>query len=128
MLSGVRAAFACAMPYMSSSSAERNSTSSETQGTMSIEPTRALSSFCTALASSASCAAITSPPFASTAARRSVRPSSLGAISSLRDTRLYTRRNGVSMNPNSFTLAYVARLPISPMFGPSGVSIGQMRP
>ena len=35
---------------------------------------------------------------------------------------------GDSMNPNSFTLAYVASDVINPIDGPSGVSIGHMRP
>ena len=39
-----------------------------------------------------------------------------------------TLRYGVSMNPWLFVLAYVASDPSRPMFGPSGVSIGQMRP
>ena len=37
-------------------------------------------------------------------------------------------RYGVSMKPKSLMRPYVARLPIRPMFGPSGVSIGQIRP
>jgi len=41
---------------------------------------------------------------------------------------LVTFRYGVSMNPNSFVRAYVDRDEIRPMFGPSGVSIGQIRP
>jgi len=32
------------------------------------------------------------------------------------------------MKPNSFTRAYMLKDEIRPMFGPSGVSIGQMRP
>jgi hypothetical protein len=32
------------------------------------------------------------------------------------------------MNPNSLVLAYVDSDEIRPMFGPSGVSIGQIRP
>ncbi len=39
-----------------------------------------------------------------------------------------TLRYGLSMNPNSFTFAYMLSDEIRPMFGPSGVSIGQMRP
>ena len=39
-----------------------------------------------------------------------------------------TTRYGVSMNPKSLTTPKVASEPIRPMFGPSGVSIGQMRP
>ena len=39
-----------------------------------------------------------------------------------------TRRYGDSMKPNSLTRAKVARAPMRPMFGPSGVSIGHMRP
>ena len=39
-----------------------------------------------------------------------------------------TRRYGVSMNPNSLIRAYVESDEMSPMFGPSGVSIGQIRP
>src|SRR3989304_1312224 len=39
-----------------------------------------------------------------------------------------TRRYGVSMNPNSLIRAYVESDEISPMFGPSGVSIGQVGP
>jgi hypothetical protein len=39
-----------------------------------------------------------------------------------------TTRYGVSMNPNSLIRAKVDSEAISPMFGPSGVSIGQMRP
>ena len=41
---------------------------------------------------------------------------------------LVTLRYGVSMKPNSFTRAYVDSAPIRPMFGPSGVSIGHIRP
>jgi len=32
------------------------------------------------------------------------------------------------MKPYALTRAKVAKLPIKPMFGPSGVSMGQMRP
>ena len=39
-----------------------------------------------------------------------------------------TTRYGVSMNPNSLIRAKVDSEAISPIFGPSGVSIGQMRP
>ena len=39
-----------------------------------------------------------------------------------------TFRYGVSMKPNSFVRAYVDSELIRPMFGPSGVSIGQIRP
>jgi hypothetical protein len=39
-----------------------------------------------------------------------------------------TTRYGVSMNPRSLTRAYVASDVMRPMFGPSGVSIGHMRP
>ena len=39
-----------------------------------------------------------------------------------------TRRNGVSMKPYLLTRAKVANELISPMLGPSGVSIGQIRP
>ncbi len=38
------------------------------------------------------------------------------------------RYGGVSMNPNAFTRAKDASDPIRPMFGPSGVSIGHIRP
>ena len=41
---------------------------------------------------------------------------------------LTTFRYGVSMNPNGLTLACEASEPIRPMFGPSGVSIGHIRP
>ena len=41
---------------------------------------------------------------------------------------LTTLRYGDSMKPNSLTRAKVARAPMRPMFGPSGVSIGHMRP
>ena len=41
---------------------------------------------------------------------------------------LTTFRYGVSMKPNSFVLAYVDSEEIRPMFGPSGVSMGQIRP
>ena len=40
----------------------------------------------------------------------------------------FTTRYGVSTNPRSFTRAKHASDVISPMFGPSGVSIGHMRP
>jgi hypothetical protein len=40
----------------------------------------------------------------------------------------FTRRYGLSMKPYWLTRAKVARLLMRPMFGPSGVSIGQMRP
>ena len=59
-------------------------------------------------------------------ARDAVRPASTRESDVL--TSRYTRRNGVSMNPNSLTRAKVASEPMRPMFGPSGVSIGQMRP
>ena len=39
-----------------------------------------------------------------------------------------TRQNGVSKNPDLFTLAHVVREAINPTFCPSGVSIGQIRP
>ncbi len=39
-----------------------------------------------------------------------------------------TLRYGLSMKPNSFTRANVERPPMRPMFGPSGVSIGHIRP
>ena len=39
-----------------------------------------------------------------------------------------TRRYGLSMKPYLLTRAKVASELIRPMFGPSGVSIGQMRP
>ena len=32
------------------------------------------------------------------------------------------------MKPNSFTVAWLPSEPMRPMFGPSGVSIGHMRP
>ena len=41
---------------------------------------------------------------------------------------LTTRRYGVWMKPNSDTVANDASEPIRPMFGPSGVSIGHIRP
>ena len=41
---------------------------------------------------------------------------------------LFTTRYGVWMNPNSDTVEIEASEPIRPMFGPSGVSIGHMRP
>ena len=40
----------------------------------------------------------------------------------------FTLRYGVSMNPNSLTRAWMQSDEIRPMFGPSGVSIGQRRP
>ena len=39
-----------------------------------------------------------------------------------------TTRYGVWMKPNWLTVAIEASEPIRPMFGPSGVSIGHMRP
>lgn len=39
-----------------------------------------------------------------------------------------TRRYGVSMKPNELIRAKEASEPMRPMFGPSGVSIGHMRP
>ena len=39
-----------------------------------------------------------------------------------------TTRYGVWMKPNSETVAYEASAPMRPMFGPSGVSIGHIRP
>ena len=39
-----------------------------------------------------------------------------------------TLRYGVSMNPNGLIRPYVESEPMSPMFGPSGVSIGHIRP
>ena len=47
---------------------------------------------------------------------------------SFAEDRVLVRRKGVSMKPNSLTRANVASEPMRPMFGPSGVSIGQMRP
>ncbi len=44
------------------------------------------------------------------------------------DDTLDTLRYGVSMNPNGLTRAYTDSEPIRPMFGPSGVSIGHIRP
>jgi hypothetical protein len=44
------------------------------------------------------------------------------------DLAVATLRYGVSMKPYLFTRAKVASELIRPMFGPSGVSIGQMRP
>ena len=41
---------------------------------------------------------------------------------------LTTLRYGVWMKPNCETVAIDASEPIRPMFGPSGVSIGHMRP
>ena len=41
---------------------------------------------------------------------------------------LTTLRYGLSMKPNSLTRAKVDRAPMRPMFGPSGVSIGHIRP
>ena len=49
-------------------------------------------------------------------------------MSSVTSYRLIPSRYGVSMKPNSLTRAYVDRDAIRPMFGPSGVSIGQIRP
>ena len=40
----------------------------------------------------------------------------------------FTLRYGVSRKPYSLVRAYSARELINPMFGPSGVSIGQTRP
>ena len=40
----------------------------------------------------------------------------------------FTCRYGVWMKPNSFTVAWLPSEPMRPMFGPSGVSIGHMRP
>jgi hypothetical protein len=39
-----------------------------------------------------------------------------------------TFQYGVSRKPNSLTRAYVESEEMRPMFGPSGVSIGHMRP
>ncbi len=39
-----------------------------------------------------------------------------------------TLRYGVSMKPNALMRANDASDPMSPMFGPSGVSMGHMRP
>ena len=39
-----------------------------------------------------------------------------------------TLRYGVCRKPNSLTVAKLASEPIRPMFGPSGVSMGHMRP
>ena len=44
------------------------------------------------------------------------------------DNSSYTFTYGVCINPNSLVLAYVAKDPSKPIFGPSGVSIGQIRP
>ena len=49
-------------------------------------------------------------------------------ISSVTLPFLTTLRYGVWMKPNSETVAIDASEPIRPMFGPSGVSIGHMRP
>ena len=40
----------------------------------------------------------------------------------------FTAKYGVSMKPYSLTLAYVAKDVINPIDGPSGVSIGHIRP
>ena len=40
----------------------------------------------------------------------------------------FTFRYGASIKPYSFTRAYVASETMSPMFGPSGVSMGQILP
>ncbi len=39
-----------------------------------------------------------------------------------------TFQYGVSINPNLLTRPYVASVPIKPIFGPSGVSIGHILP
>ena len=44
------------------------------------------------------------------------------------DAALADRRYGVSTKPYSLTRANVESDAMRPMFGPSGVSIGQMRP
>ena len=52
-----------------------------------------------------------------------------GQVVDLRgDDAVATRRYGVSMKPNELMRAKVASEPMRPMFGPSGVSIGHMRP
>ena len=51
-----------------------------------------------------------------------------GIPMSLVTTPFSTRRYGVSMNPKELIRANDASEPIRPMFGPSGVSIGHMRP
>ena len=40
----------------------------------------------------------------------------------------FTLRYGVSTKPNALTRPYEESEPIRPMFGPSGVSIGHIRP
>ena len=40
----------------------------------------------------------------------------------------FTTRYGVSMKPSSLMRAKVERLVMRPMFGPSGVSMGHIRP
>jgi hypothetical protein len=67
------------------------------------------------------------PFVGSTASSRRIWPSTgmTGSSSRIVDT---TRRYGVSMKPYGLILPYVASEPMRPMFGPSGVSIGQMRP
>ena len=42
--------------------------------------------------------------------------------------RIHVRNGTYPIKPNSLIRAYVAREPIRPMFGPSGVSIGHIRP
>ncbi len=43
-------------------------------------------------------------------------------------TLFFTTRYGVSMKPNWFTKAWTQSDEMRPIFGPSGVSIGQRRP
>ena len=78
-------------------------------GPMSLLPFGSISAFAWAIVLCSSCVA----------SRRST-----SAVT----TPSFTRRYGVWMKPNSFRVAKLPSEPIRPMFGPSGVSIGHMRP
>jgi DNA-directed RNA polymerase subunit beta len=53
---------------------------------------------------------------------------SLASMATVSEFGFVTTRYGVSTNPNGLMRPYDDSEPIRPMFGPSGVSIGHMRP
>ena len=101
---------------------------SEATGLMRTVLTPAFSIFLRSASLSSVPAATTGLPVSGfTASSRRICPTS-GMTGSSTTSWEMPRRYGVSMNPYWLILPYVASDPMSPMFGPSGVSIGQMRP
>src|ERR1700694_2122718 len=98
-------AFACATTKWSSSSADRNSISSETQAWIGMSPAFALTSDSTRSRSSRSpfLASLVLRLAGSSTSSRSVRPTSLSRCALSAGIVLYTRREGVLMEADSFT-------------------------